>query len=256
MRVVLSIILLAISTITFANKDDAIKNALIHNDFSVWIDGGKSLFNWSKIVSKTPQSPVTTRKIKTDFEGNEVSANRKYTNKWTRIQGNVKNVKFEKDARMYADMTENYISFKAYISNADFASRLQPNQKVDMYCFNATINTASNCVDYPESILRDTSSSSSFQKIINSDFITMILSFMVPVNISNDAFKTYCPNNVYSTDCENFTLEEVRKIDYKSNKYGKELEKKIEQICGKNKNTESCLKFKTDFMQVESLLNQ
>jgi hypothetical protein len=40
---------------------------------------------------------------------------------------------------MYADLTENYVNFKAYISDSEFAASLQPNQKVDMYCFNATL---------------------------------------------------------------------------------------------------------------------
>lgn len=30
---------------------------------------------------------------------------------------------------MYADLTENYVSFKTYISDSEFAASLQPNQK-------------------------------------------------------------------------------------------------------------------------------
>jgi hypothetical protein len=67
-------------------------------------------------------------------------------------KGTVKNVKLDKDGKMYADLTENYVNFKAYISDSEFAASLQPNQKVDMYCFNATANSATQCINYQSSI--------------------------------------------------------------------------------------------------------
>ncbi|MFH4170771.1 hypothetical protein WAJ14_19100, partial [Acinetobacter baumannii] len=53
---------------------------------------------------------------------------------------------------MYADLTENYVNYKAYISDSEFAASLKPNQKVDMYCFNTTANSATQCINYPSSI--------------------------------------------------------------------------------------------------------
>lgn len=85
-----------------------------------------------EIVKTSPQKPVTINKIKSDYTGNEVAANKKYGNQWARIKGSIKNIKIDKDEGMYADLTENYVNFKAYISNEDFTSSLNPNQKIDM----------------------------------------------------------------------------------------------------------------------------
>ncbi|MFH4307545.1 hypothetical protein WAJ73_22240, partial [Acinetobacter baumannii] len=89
-----------------------------------------------KIVKSSPKKAVTTNKIKNDFAGNEVAANRDYANQWVRLKGTVKNVKLDSNGKMYADLTENYVNYKAYISDSEFAASLKPNQKVDMYCFN------------------------------------------------------------------------------------------------------------------------
>lgn len=47
----------------------------------------------------TPKKPVTINKIKSDFSGNEVAANRDYANQWVRLKGTVKNVKLDKDGK-------------------------------------------------------------------------------------------------------------------------------------------------------------
>ena len=135
-------LLLITSSLAFANKEESIKNIIIYDDFTTWIDSGDALFDWEKIVKSSPKKAVTTNKIKNDFAGNEVAANRDYANQWVRLKGTVKNVKLDKDGKMYADLTENYVNFKAYISDSEFAASLQPNQKVDMYCFNATASSA------------------------------------------------------------------------------------------------------------------
>ena len=134
------------------NKEESIKNIIIYDDFTTWIDSGDALFDWEKIVKSSPKKAVTTNKIKNDFAGNEVAANRDYANQWVRLKGTVKNVKLDKDGKMYADLTENYVNFKAYISDSEFAASLQPNQKIDMYCFNATASSATQCINYQSSI--------------------------------------------------------------------------------------------------------
>ena len=148
----ISTILLTTSSLAFASKEESIKYILIYDDFTTWLDNGKALFDWSEIVKTTPKKPVTINKIKSDFSGNEVAANRDYANQWVRLKGTVKNVKLDKDGKMYADLTENYVNFKAYISDSEFAASLQPNQKVDMYCFNATASSATQCINYQSSI--------------------------------------------------------------------------------------------------------
>jgi len=255
MKLVLAIILLATSSFTLASKEEAIKTAIIYDDFSVWLDEGKSLFNWSKITNTTAQKPATIRKIRTDFEGNEVSAHREYTNKWTRIQGTVKNVKLDKDGRMYADLTENYINFKAYISNEDFASSLKPNQKIDMYCFNSTKNSTNNCINYPESIWRDALSKPSLPMLMKSDFFSL-MSFAISGSIPDDTFKTFCSEDIYSINCQNFLVNEIKKNNDKSKSFDKEIKKKLEQICGKTKDLKNCGKFKDDLAKIESLLSK
>jgi hypothetical protein len=255
MKLVLAIILLVTSSLTFASKEDAIRNAVIYDDFFVWLDDGKSLFNWSKITNTTPQKPVTPRKIRTDFEGNEVSAHRTYTNKWNRLQATVKNVKLDKEGRMYADLTENYIGFKAYISNEDFASSLKPNQKIDMYCFNSTKDSTNNCINYPELVWRDALSKPYLPMLMNSDFVSL-MSFAISGSIPDDSFKTFCSEDIYSANCQNFLIKEIRKTESNSKGFDKELKKKFEQICGKNKDIKDCEKFKNDLVKIEDLVNK
>jgi len=256
MKLVLAIILLVTSSLTFASKkEDAVKTAILYDDFSVWLDSGKTFFNWSKITNMAPQKPVTTRKIRTDFEGNEVSAHRTYTNKWTRIQATVKNVKLDKDGRMYADLTENYVGFKAYISNEDFASSLKPNQKIDMYCFNSTKDSTNSCINYPESIWRDALSKPSLPMLMNSNFMSLI-SFAILENIPDDTFKTFCSEDIYSTNCQDFLKKEIKKIDINSKSYDKETKKKFEQMCGKIKDIKDCKKLKEDSVKIEGLVNK
>ncbi|MFV5458862.1 hypothetical protein VXR09_18055 [Acinetobacter baumannii] len=100
-------LLLTTSSFTFANKEEAIKNIMIYDDFTTWIDSGEALFDWEKIVKSSPKKAVTTNKIKNDFAGNEVAANRDYANQWVRLKGTVKNVKLDSNGKMYADLTEN-----------------------------------------------------------------------------------------------------------------------------------------------------
>jgi len=254
MKLVLAIILLVTSSLTFASKEDAVKNAIIYDDFSIWLDSGSSLFNWSKITNMTPEKPVTTKKIRTDFEGNEVSAYRTYTNKWTRIQATIKNVKLDKDGRMYADLTENYIGFKAYISNEDFASSLKPNQKIDMYCFNSKKDSTNECINYPESIWRDALSKPSLPIVMNSNFASLMAS-AISESIPNDTFKTFCSGDIYSTNCQNFIINQVNKNFDKSKSFEKEIKKKFDQICGKNKDPKDCEKFKDDAVKMKGLVN-
>ncbi|MFH4155580.1 hypothetical protein WAJ10_21795, partial [Acinetobacter baumannii] len=87
--------------------EEAIKNIMIYDDFTTWIDSGEALFDWEKIVKSSPKKAVTTNKIKNDFAGNEVAANRDYANQWVRLKGTVKNVKLDSNGKMYADLTEN-----------------------------------------------------------------------------------------------------------------------------------------------------
>ncbi|MCW8747935.1 hypothetical protein OQG75_18600, partial [Acinetobacter baumannii] len=214
-----------------------------------------SLFNWSKITNTILQEPVTPKKIRTDFEGNEVSAHRAYTNKWTRIQATVKNVKLDKEGRMYADLTENYIGFKAYISNEDFASSLKPNQKIDMNCFNSTVDSTNNCISYPELVWRNALSKPYLPMLMNSDFISFI-SFTISRSIPDDSFKIFCSKDIYSANCHNFLIKEIRKNGFFSKGFDKELKKKFEQVCGKNKDIKACEKFKDEIVKIEDLINK
>ena len=68
----ISTILLTTSSLAFASKEDSIKNILIYDDFNTWINDGKSLFDWNKIVKISTKKSVTINKIKNDFSGNEV----------------------------------------------------------------------------------------------------------------------------------------------------------------------------------------
>ncbi len=132
---------------------------------------------------------------------------------------------------MYADLTENYVNFKAYISNPEFAASLQPNQKVDMYCFNITANSATQCIDYPRSIwekvpevklseIRENKGISSFSSI---------LSRTVPDNIFNES----CSKNIYSSICKNAVMNSVKDFE-------KTIEKELKKSCGKSKYYETC----------------
>lgn len=74
------IILLIILLFVFVSKEDFIKDIFIYDDFSIWFDSGKVLFDWSKIVKIIFKKLVMINKIKSDFFGNEVVVNRDYVN--------------------------------------------------------------------------------------------------------------------------------------------------------------------------------
>ena len=241
----ISTILLTTSSLAFASKEDSIKNILIYDDFNTWINEGEALLNWKDILQITPKKSVTTNKIKNDFSGNEVAANRDYLNQWVRIKGTVKNVKLEKDGKMYADLTENYTNFKAYIFDSKFAASLQPNQKVDMYCFNATANSATQCIDYPQSVWAKVSKKSLLD-VDNVDINKEIslISLLIADNISDEDFLQYCSSNIKSTNCKNLVLN-------LSNDLEKTLEKTFKKHCGKSKESESCKVFKGKVKNLE-----
>ena len=233
------------SSLAFANKEESIKNIIIYDDFTTWIDSGDALFEWEKIVKSSPKKAVTTNKIKNDFAGNEVSANRDYANQWVRLKGTVKNVKLDKDGKMYADLTENYVSFKTYISDSEFAASLQPNQKVDMYCFNTTANSATQCIDYTQSAWAKFSKKSLLD-VDNVDINKEIslISLLIADNISDEDFLQYCSSNIKSTNCKNLVLN-------LSNDLEKTLEKTFKKHCGKSKESESCKVFKGKVKNLE-----
>lgn len=240
-------LLLITSSLAFANKEESIKNIIIYDDFTTWIDSGDALFDWEKIVKRSPKKAVTTNKIENDFSGNEVAANRDYTNQWVRLKGTVKNVKLDKDGKMYADLTENYLNFKAYISNSEFAASLQPNQKVDMYCFNATAYSATQCIDYPSSIwekaLEVNLSEIKANKGVSS--FSLIVSQAVPDNVFNES----CSKNIYSSICHNAVSNYMKD-------FGKLLEKEFKKSCGKSKESENCKNFKEKIKDLEQIINK
>lgn len=235
-------LLVTTSSLAFASKEDSIKNILIYDDFNTWINEGEALLNWKDILQITPKKSVTTNKIKNDFSGNEVAANRDYLNQWVRLKGTVKNVKLEKDGKMYADLTENYTNFKAYIFDSKFAASLQPNQKVDMYCFNATTNSATQCIDYPQSVWAKFSKKSLLDTDANKEI--SIISLLIAESISDEDFSKYCSSNLNSTNCKNIVLN-------LSNNIEKTLEKTFKKHCGKSKESESCKVFKDKVRDLE-----
>ncbi|MFN4052653.1 MAG: hypothetical protein ACK4HS_11820 [Acinetobacter junii] len=237
-----------ISTLAFANKEESIQNIIIYDDFTTWLDNGKVLFDWEKIVKSIPQKPVTIEKIKNDFLGNEVAANRDYMNQWVRLKSTVKNVKFDKDGKMYADLTANYTNFKAYISNSEYAASLQPNQKVDMYCFNATAYSANQCIDYPSLIWEKVSLQGNLSAIKSNkgiSLISQILSKSAPDNVFNES----CSTNIYSSRCINTVLSYVEGID-------KLAEKELKKSCGKSKESEHCKNLKASLKDLEQIIKK
>ncbi|MFX6994404.1 hypothetical protein ABTH99_15915 [Acinetobacter baumannii] len=181
---------------------------MIYDDFTTWIDSGEALFDWEKIVKSSPKKAVTTNKIKNDFAGNEVAANRDYANQWVRLKGTVKNVKLDSNGKMYADLTENYVNYKAYISDSEFAASLKPNQKVDMYCFNTTANSATQCINYLGSIWAKASEVNLAEIRTNKGMssFSSILSKAVPDNIFNES----CSKNIYSSICKNAVMNSMK----------------------------------------------
>ena len=245
MKCLLISTLLMTSSFAFASKEESIKNILIYDDFTTWIDSGDALFDWEKIVKISPKKAVTTNKIKNDFAGNEVAANRDYASQWIRLKGTVKNVKLDQNGKMYADLTENYVSFKTYISDSEFAASLQPNQNVDMYCFNATVNSATQCIDYTQSAWAKFSKKS----LLDVDNVDInkeisIISLLIADNISDEDFLQYCSSNIKSTNCKNLVLN-------LSNDLEKTLEKTFKKHCGKSKESESCKVFKGKVKNLE-----
>ncbi|HAV4466926.1 TPA: hypothetical protein JIR14_18480 [Acinetobacter baumannii] len=243
----ISTILLTTSSLAFASKEDSIKDIFIYDDFSTWLGNGNALFDWSKIVKTTPKKPVTINKIKSDFSGNEVAANRDYANQWVRLTGTVKNVKLDKDGKMYADLTQNYVNFKAYISNSEFAASLQPNQKVDMYCFNTTANSATQCIDYPSSIWEKASevNLSEIRENKGISSFSSILSKAVPDNIFNES----CSKNIYSLTCKNAVMNSMTDFE-------KIIEKELKKSCGKSKESEACKNYKESIKDLKDFINK
>ena len=233
-------LLLTTSSLTFANKEESIKNIFIYDDFTTWIDGGETLFDWGKIVKSSPKKAVSINKIKNDFSGNEVAANRDYANQWIRLKGTVQNVKLDRDGKMYADLTENYVNFKAYISDSEFAASLRPNQKVDMYCFNTTAHSATQCINYPSSIWEKASEVNLSEIRANKGIssFSLILSKAVPDNIFNES----CSTNIYSSICKNAVM--------------KDFEKEFKKSCGKSKESETCKNYKESMKDLEQFINK
>ena len=233
-------LLLITSSLAFANKEESIKNIIIYDDFTTWIDSGDALFDWEKIVKSSPKKAVTTNKIKNDFAGNEVAANRDYANQWVRLKGTVKNVKLDKDGKMYADLTENYVNFKAYISDSEFAASLQPNQKVDMYCFNATASSATQCINYQSSIW-EKASEANLSEIRANKGISSFSSILSKA-ITDNTFNESCSKNIYSSICKNAVM--------------KDFEKELKKSCGKSKESETCKNYKESMKDLEQFINK
>ena len=233
-------LLLTTSSLTFANKEESIKNIFIYDDFTTWIDGGETLFDWGKIVKSSPKKAVSINKIKNDFSGNEVAANRDYANQWIRLKGTVQNVKLDRDGKMYADLTENYVNFKAYISDSEFAASLRPNQKVDMYCFNTTAHSATQCINYPSSIWEKASEVNLSEIRANKGIssFSSILSKSIPDNTFNES----CSKNIYSSICKNAVM--------------KDFEKELKKSCGKSKESETCKNYKESMKDLEQFINK
>lgn len=238
-------LLLTTSSFTFANKEEAIKNIMIYEDFTTWIDSGEALFDWEKIVKSSPKKAVTTNKIKNDFAGNEVAANRDYANQWVRLKGTVKNVKLDSNGKMYADLTENYVNYKAYISDSEFAASLKPNQKVDMYCFNTTANSATQCINYPSSIWAKASEVNLAEIRTNKGMssFSSILSKAVPDNIFNES----CSKNIYSSICKNAVMNSMKDFE-------KIFEKDLKKSCSKSKESETCKNYKESIKDLEQFI--
>ncbi|TCB51030.1 hypothetical protein E0H80_06600 [Acinetobacter sp. ANC 4779] len=247
MKFLLILALLAMSSLTFASKEDSVKNIIIHDDFTTWLDDGKALFNWNEIVKTSPQKSVTINKIKNDYAGNEVAANKRYRNQWTRIKGSIKNVKIDKDGGMYADLTENYVNFKAYISNEDFASSLNPNQKIDMYCFNVIASSAIKCIDYPNSIWNN-ASQTHLAEIRNNKGISSFL-LIISDAISDDVFMKSCSENVYSSVCKSTIRNSIKDLDMI-------IDKALKKSCGKSREAESCINLKQSIKDLDQLINK
>lgn len=240
-------LLLITSSLAFANKEESIKNIIIYDDFTTWIDSGDALFDWEKIVKSSPKKAVTTNKIKNDFAGNEVAANRDYANQWVRLKGTVKNVKLDKDGKMYADLTENYVNFKAYISDSEFAASLQPNQKIDMYCFNATASSATQCINYQSSIW-EKASEANLSEIRANKGISSFSSILSKA-ITDNTFNESCSKNIYSSICKNTVMSS-------ENDFEKVIEKEFKKSCGKSKESETCKDFKESIMDLEKFITK
>ncbi|NNH77091.1 hypothetical protein HLH17_05245 [Acinetobacter sp. ANC 5380] len=247
MKLLLILALLAMSSLTFASKEDSVKNIIIHDDFTIWLDDGKALFNWNEIIETSSQKSVTANKIKSDYAGNEVAAHKRYANQWTRIKGTIKNVKIDKDGGMYADLTENYVNFKAYISNEDFASSLNPHQKIDMYCFDATENSAIKCIDYPNSIWNN-ASQAHLAEIRKNKGISSF-SLIISEAISDDVFMKSCSENIYSSVCKSTVMNSIKNLD-------KIIDKALKKSCGKSREAESCINLKESIKDLEPLINK
>ena len=66
------------SNFALANDNKLVENILVQNDFEVWLDDGKALLDWEKILKKTKQKKITTNEIHQDFIENQVLFNKKY----------------------------------------------------------------------------------------------------------------------------------------------------------------------------------
>ena len=247
MKCLLISTLLMTSSFAFASKEESIKNILIYDDFTTWIDSGDALFDWEKIVKISPKKAVTTNKIKNDFAGNEVAANRDYASQWIRLKGTVKNVKLDQNGKMYADLTENYVSFKTYISDSEFAASLQPNQKVDMYCFNATASSATQCINYQSSIW-EKASEANLSEIRANKGISSFSSILSKA-ITDNTFNESCSKNIYSSICKNTVMSS-------ENDFEKVIEKEFKKSCGKSKESETCKDFKESIMDLEKFITK
>jgi hypothetical protein len=234
------------SNLALANDNSKfIANILIQNDFEVWLDDGKALFDWEKILQKSKQKQITTNVIHQDFIENQVLFNKKYNNKWLRINGIVENVKIDKDNSIYINLVSKYKSFRAYSNDSDFASTLKSNDHVDLYCFNIVPSTAplmpystSKCVSYESHIL-----GTNFQDYLKAneikqsykefEYVSELLALLIPTQ----DIKNKCDQNKISSECLNLITQTLK---------SKETEKKLKKIlkdCEKS-NSEYCLKFK------------
>lgn len=242
------------SNFALANDNKLVENILVQNDFEVWLDDGKALLDWEKILKKTKQKKITTNEIHQDFIENQVLFNKKYNNKWLRIKGIVENVKFDKDNSIYINLTSKYKSFRAYTNDSDFASMLKSNENVDLYCFNVVPSTAplmpystSKCLSYESQIL-----GSSFQDYLKThdiksnskefEFVSELIALLVPTQ----EIKSKCDQNEVSSECLNLISQTLE---------SKETEKNIKKMlkdCEKN-NSENCLKVKGIAQKIKTL---
>lgn len=233
-------VLVLVNVSCFA-KQDSFKDMLIVDDFNTWVDGGSYFLNWKKITNFSIEKAVNTQDIKNDYSSNEIAANRKYVNQWIRIQGIVNNTKIDKNGEMYTDLTQNYINFKAYISDENYAASLMPQQKVDMYCFNPTEETTSHCIDYKK-LIWSKIPKETILNIENNSGIDLLVSAIT----TNESIHKNCFENISSIACKN-SLNNKKDIQ-------NTLMAIFKNACGESKDSEKCINLKKSGKDLQELI--